>query len=634
MSLTNGGAAFALFILFKDGEEENMKEATKNTVLRVFQTAQCSSARYIWGVACSAASILLSGLPFYTVYRIVRIFLEASLNDTAVDVSAAWLWAGITVAGIVVGIALSIAGSFICHSCAFHALYGLRMRILDHMGRLDLGFFTGGQSGAVQKAMSDNIEKMESIIAHDVSNLIGAGLLLASLSALLFSINVALALTIVAALALAFIIQFSAFGGKRGQKIWTDLNRSSTEMDAAFSEYVSGMEEEKIFGRPEAAALRLTSLIEKNRKILMAYLKRVTPIYGAYKTITLSVPAFLLAVGCVLLYLYPGDHGLMMELLMFLIVGPAVISPLMELVEFGADLRDLAVRMDQIEGVMKMEPVAEGACGAPPGPAELAFKDVSFSYQNAADPLRRMALEHVTMHIPAGSFAALVGPSGGGKSTAGQLLARFWDVESGSICIGGKDIRDYSTKALMDTVAFVFQDTYIFAESIYDNIAMHRDVTCGEVERAARAARCHDFIQALPEGYKTRAGDGGHKLSGGEAQRIAIARAMLKNAPIVVLDEAMAFADAENELALREGMAGLLKGKTVLMIAHRLYSIRDADIIFVLDGGKLKEQGTHQELLQKGGLYAHLWAVQNETENWRMKGGAANVSDDPAVHLS
>ena len=186
----------------------------------------------------------------------------------------------------------------------------------------------------------------------------------------------------------------------------------------------------------------------------------------------------------------------------------------------------------------------------------------------------------------------------------------------------------------MDTVAFVFQDTYIFAESIYDNIAMHRDVTCGEVERAAKAARCHDFIQALPEGYKTRVGDGGHKLSGGEAQRIAIARAMLKNSPIVVLDEAMAFADAENELALREGMAGLLKGKTVLMIAHRLYSIRDADIIFVLDGGKLKEQGTHQELLQKGGLYAHLWAVQNETENWRMKGGAANVSDCPAVHLS
>lgn len=610
-----------------------MKEAKKNAVLRVFQTARCSSARYIIGVACSSVSILLSGVPFYTIYRIVRIFLEASLNNTAVDVSAAWLWAGITLASIAVGIVLSIIGSFVCHSCAFHALYDLRMRILNHMGRLNLGFFTGGQSGAVQKTMNDNIEKMENIIAHDVSNLIGASLLLVSLSVLLFSINVPLALTIIAALVLAFIIQFSAFGGKRGQKIWTDLNRSSTELDAAFSEYVSGMEEEKIFGKPETAALRLTNLIEKNRKSLMAYLKRVTPIYGAYKTITLSVLAFLLAVGCVLLYLNPGDHSLMMELLMFLIVGPAVISPLMELVEFGADLRNLAVRMDQIEGVMKMEPITEGACDTPPVSAELSFQDVSFSYQKAADPLRRMALEHVTMHIPAGSFAALVGPSGGGKSTAGQLLARFWDVESGSISIGGKDIRDYSTKALMNTVAFVFQDTYIFAESVYDNIAMHQNVTQEAVEYAAKAARCHDFIQALPKGYHTKLGDGGHKLSGGEAQRIAIARAILKNTPIVVLDEAMAFTDAENELALREGMAELLKGKTVLMIAHRLYSIQDADMIFVLENGRLKESGTHKDLIQKHGLYAHLWDIQNETESWRMKGGAVYVSDNPAIHL-
>lgn len=282
---------------------------------------------------------------------------------------------------------------------------------------------------------------------------------------------------------------------------------------------------------------------------------------------------------------------------------------------------------------MKMEPIAEGTCDTPPVSAELSFQDVSFSYQKAADPLRRMALEHVTMHIPAGSFAALVGPSGGGKSTAGQLLARFWDVESGSISIGGKDIRDYSTKALMNTVAFVFQDTYIFAESVYDNIAMHQNVTQEAVEYAAKAARCHDFIQALPKGYHTKLGDGGHKLSGGEAQRIAIARAILKNTPIVVLDEAMAFTDAENELALREGMAELLKGKTVLMIAHRLYSIQDADMIFVLENGRLKESGTHKDLIQKHGLYAHLWDIQNETESWRMKGGAVYVSDNPAIHL-
>ena len=230
-----------------------MGEKKKNTVFRVFQAAQCGSAKYVLGVVCSAAGILCTAVPFYTVYRIIRVFLEASLHQAAVDPSQAWFWVGITLASIAAGILLSVAGNVICHDCAFRALYGLRMRILSHMGKLNLGFFTGGQSGAVQKTMSDNIEKMESIIAHDVSNLVGAALLLVSLAVLLFSINVPLTLTIFVALAVAFGIQFSAFGGKRGQKIWTELNQSATELDAAFSEYVAGMEEEKIFGRPEAA---------------------------------------------------------------------------------------------------------------------------------------------------------------------------------------------------------------------------------------------------------------------------------------------------------------------------------------------------------------------------------------------
>lgn len=591
----------------------------------MFRTAHCPPGKYFFGVTCSALSVLLSGVPFYTVYRIIRLFLLASLDGAAAPTREIWMWAAVTIGSIVLGIVLSVIGSFSCHACAFNALYDLRMRLLDHMGRLNLGFYTGGQSGATQKMMNENIEKMENIIAHDVSNIFGAGLLLAALAVLMFSLNIPLALTIFIALVLAFLIQFSAFGGKQGQKIWSDLNRSSTELDAAFSEYVAGMEEEKIFGRPETAARRLTGLVEKNREHWKVYLKRVTPIFGAYKTITISVLAFLLVSGCALLYLHPGDHELMMEMLMFLIVGPACISPLMELVEFGADLRNLAVRMDQIDEVLNMQPISEGTETAPKGGAEIVFQDVSFSYQNAADPLRRMALDHLTMEIPAGSFAALVGPSGGGKSTAGQLIARFWDVESGSITVAGRDIREYSTEALMNTIAFVFQDTHIFAESVYDNIAMHREVHHKDVERAAKAARCHDFILTLPKGYDTKLGDGGHKLSGGEAQRIAIARAILKDAPIVVLDEAMAFTDAENELALREGMAELLKGKTVLMIAHRLYSIQDADCIFVLENGKLREHGSHTELLKANGLYAHLWAIQNETESWQMKGGPAYV---------
>lgn len=599
-----------------------MRETKKNVILRVFQTARCNPGKYIFGVSCSAISVLLSGVPFYTVYRIIRVFLLASLEGISVNSGEVWTWGAITVGSIALGIVLSVIGSFLCHACAFNALYDLRMRILDHMGKLNLGFYTGGQSGAVQKMMNENIEKMENIIAHDVSNIFGAGLLLTAFAVLMFSLNIPLALTIFGALLLAFVIQFSAFGGKQGQKIWSDLNRSSTELDAAFSEYVAGMEEEKIFGRPEAAARRLTTLVEKNRDHWKVYLKRVTPIFGAYKTITISVLAFLLVAGSILLYFNPGDHDLIMELLMFLIVGPACISPLMELVEFGADLRNLSVRMDQIDEVLNMQPMPEGVETASESSKGIRFNDVSFSYQNAADPLRRMAVDHLTMDIPAGQFIALVGPSGGEKSTVGQLLARFWDVESGSIAVGGKDIREYSSETLMDMIAFVFQDTHIFAESVYDNIAMHRNVSREDVEQAAKAARCHEFIMTLPDGYDTKLGDGGHKLSGGEAQRIAIARAMLKKAPIVVLDEAMAFADAENELALREGMAELLRGKTVLMIAHRLYSIQDADCIFVLENGQLKESGTHHALLQRNGLYAHLWAIQNETEGWQMKGGS------------
>lgn len=279
-----------------------MQEAKKNVILRVFRTAHCPPGKYFFGVTCSALSVLLSGVPFYTVYRIIRLFLLASLDGAAAPTHEIWMWAAVTIGSIVLGIVLSVIGSFSCHACAFNALYDLRMRLLDHMGRLNLGFYTGGQSGATQKMMNENIEKMENIIAHDVSNIFGAGLLLAALAVLMFSLNIPLALTIFIALVLAFLIQFSTFGGKQGQKIWSDLNRSSTELDAAFSEYVAGMEEEKIFGRPEAAARRLTGLVEKNREHWKVYLKRVTPIFGAYKTITISVLAFLLVSGCALLY--------------------------------------------------------------------------------------------------------------------------------------------------------------------------------------------------------------------------------------------------------------------------------------------------------------------------------------------
>ena len=584
-----------------------MGDKKKNTVFRVFQAAQCGSAKYVLGVLCSAVSILCTAVPFYTVYRIVRIFLEASLHQTSVDSSQAWFWMGMTLTSIAAGFLLSIAGSVICHACAFRALYDLRMRILGHMGKLNLGFFTGGQSGAVQKTMSDNIEKMEDIIAHDVSNLVGAALLLISLAVLLFSINVPLTLTIFAALAAAFIIQFSAFGGKRGQKIWTELNQSATELDAAFSEYVAGMEEEKIFGRPEAAARRLTGLIEKNRSHLMAYLKRVTPIYGAYKTITLSVLAFILIAGCVLLYLNPGDHQLMMDLLLFLIVGPAVISPLMELVEFGAELRNLSVRMDQIDDVLKMEPTGEGQIDAVPACPALSFRDVSFSYV----PERKL-IEHMTLVVEPGQMVAIVGGTGAGKTTLVNLIERFYEVNIGEIIFDDKvEIHDLTRACLRENIAMVLQDTWLFRGTIAENVSYGTPgATREQIVEACDRAYCDHFIRTLPQGYDTVVGDDMTNLSGGQKQLLTIARAMLANRRLLILDEATSNVDTRTEILLQKAMDRLMKGRTCFVIAHRLSTIVDSDLILVLDHGHIVEQGTHTELLARRGFYYQLYTSQ------------------------
>jgi ATP-binding cassette subfamily B protein len=260
---------------------------------------------------------------------------------------------------------------------------------------------------------------------------------------------------------------------------------------------------------------------------------------------------------------------------------------------------------------------------------DVTFEDVSFSYQDLSDPLRKMALSHIDFTAPQGQMTALVGPSGGGKSTVGQLLSRFWDVESGRIAIGGVDIRQIDPLTLMDQVAIVFQDTWIFADTVLGNITMNRPYGKEQVEAAARAAQCHDFISRLPDGYETRIGTGGTSLSGGEVQRLSIARAILKDSPIVVLDEALAYSDAENENLIQRAIHNLVHDKTVLIIAHRLQSIRNADQVLLLHNGRIIECGTHATLMDTETEYRTLWELQHEADAWAIKAAPSTTAPAP-----
>jgi ATP-binding cassette subfamily B protein len=414
-------------------------------------------------------------------------------------------------------------------------------------------------------------------------------------------------------------LQMSIWGGSRGQDILTGAARVSGQMTGAFSEYVKGIAKVKLFGLTGTVTRGLNEATKEYGAGEMKLYKRVTPFYEGYKTIILSLLAVVLPVSTVLIHLNPGDSRVWFASIMAMVLTPAICAPLMKLVEYGTRMGEITVALHNIDEIMGLKPIPAPCEPKKPETFEVQFHDVSFSYQGEADPLHTLALKQVNFTAPQYKMTALVGPSGGGKTTIGQLITRFWDVTNGKITTGSVDIRDIEPSVLMEQVSFVFQDTYIFSDTVYGNITMHQDVPHDKVEDAAKAAQCHEFIRKLPKGYNTRIGSGGIGLSGGEAQRVAIARAILKNSPIVILDEALAYSDAENENLIQKAIDRLIESKTVIIIAHRLSSIQGADQILALDKGKIVEQGTHETLMAQDSLYRELWTIQNQVDAWRIE---------------
>ena len=407
--------------------------------------------------------------------------------------------------------------------------------------------------------------------------------------------------------------------GKKAREFTRIYYNAQEQMSASAVQYVRGMPVVKIFGQSVRSFRQFNAEIEAYK----TYALKVCDTYESgmtYFTVLLnSIVTFILPVGILLMQNDSRSLTLAAVWLFFIILGPGVASPVYKLMYLGSSTREINEGVSRIDRILENQPVSEPACPKIPATYDIEFRHVSFSYENKEQATRTEALHDLSFTAPQGKITAFVGPSGSGKSTVANLIPRFWDVEQGEILIGNVNVKDIATEQLMDLVSFVFQDTFLFYDTLYENIAVGSSkATRDAVIAAARAAQCHEFIEKLPNGYETRIGDKGVFLSGGEAQRVCVARAILKNAPILVLDEATAFADPENEYKMQQALKSLIKDKTVIIIAHRLSSIVSSDRIIVLKDGRAVQCGRHEELSSQEGVYKKMWNAYTSAFRWQL----------------
>ena len=590
-----------------------MTKKSEGIFEHVFYHSDNSKIFYIFSLCLSVIGMICNIIPYLSVYFISKIFLTSGDNKEAIV-----FWIIIAGVAIFFNLVFSFFGSLGCHKIAFKTLYTYRIKLMEHLGKLPMGFFSKNTSGSIQKIMDENIEKLEGIIAHMMPDLVGSFVILILLFLGIAYLNLVMAFTVLISVIIAFFFQYMIFGSEKAKSRYASYIQSSTNITSSFSEYVKGMAEVKLFGKTGGMLKSLENYLDESLRWEITNYKKASFTMSMYKSMILSLLSFVVPVGGFLLWNNPTESTVL-AVIMTLIIAPALYEPLLTCVDYSTQINMTKAGLFQIKNIINETAFAiKDSLGEING-SDVLFDNVSFSYESEANPLRKLALNNVSLVCREREMTALVGESGSGKSTIGQLILRFWDVDEGSIKIGGKDIRTIKTKDLMEKIAFVFQDTHIFSDTVRNNISMNRDVSEKEIIKAAKKARCHEFIMNLPNGYDTIIGSGNIKLSGGEAQRISIARTFLKNSEIVILDEALAYTDAENENLIQEAIKNLIEDKTVIVIAHRLKSIMDADKIIVLKEGKIIEEGTHEELLEKVGEYKSLWDLQFEAETWEIE---------------
>lgn len=595
------------------------KSKKKKGLSRLFEIAGQRKGLLILAGLLSAGSAACMLVPYWAVYEILKELLSHGSNLSASDGTGITYWGWVAFGGLVGGLVLLYAALMSSHVAAFRILYGLRVRLSEHIGKLPLGYLNNTSTGAIKKTMDQNIEKIEGFIAHTIPDLVNVIATVVVMLVIFFSLDVWLTVVCLAVVVLSLFLQFSNFMEKRAREFMGIYYDAQEKMSASAVQYVRGMPVVKIFGQSVRSFRQFNAEIQAYKTFALKCCDTYQNGMIAFTVLLNSTVTFILPMGILLMQASPQSLSLAVVWLFFIIMGPGMASPVYKLTFLGGNTRDIDEGVNRIDRILEKKPVPEPEYPQVPAAYDVEFRHVSFSYENTEQGTRTEALRDVSFIAPQGKITALVGPSGSGKSTVANLIPRFWDVEQGKICIGGADIRQIPTAKLMDMVSFVFQDTFLFYDTLYENIAVGSpDATKEKVIAAAKAAQCHDFIERLPQGYETRIGDKGVFLSGGEAQRICVARAILKNAPILVLDEATAFADPENEHKMQMALQSLIKDKTVIVIAHRLSSIVSAHQIVVMKEGRIVQRGKHERLSMTEGVYKNMWDAYTSAYHWTL----------------
>lgn len=595
-----------------------MKDKKQSAMSRLMDMA--GNHKYFSYASCvlAAISAWIALIPFYDVWRMIKEILEVRPDFSKATHITSYGWQAVGFA--LLAMVFYIAALMCSHKAAFRVQANMRMKMMEHIMRLPLGYVEAEGTGKIRKVVTESSAATETFLAHNLPDKVISKATPVGLLVMMAVFDWRLGLFSLIPAALAFLIMRTMMMGPKMAEDMKQYQNSLETMSSEAVEYIRGVPVLKTFGQTIFSFKRFKAAIDEYEKWTLGYTKSMMiPMIG-FTVFSNGIFAALIIAA----YVFGGNtltDTFVLNLIFYILITSVLTTTLMKVAYAGESQMIVEDALNRMDEVLGQEELPDAAKGKKVKDASVGLKDVTFAY----DDTKQNAIDGVSIEIPAGAHVALVGPSGGGKTTLASLIARFWDVKSGSITIGGVNVKEISSADLMNLVSYVFQDSKLLKMSILENVRMGRaDATDEEVVEALKNAQCLDIIEKLPHGVNTVIGSKGTYVSGGEMQRLSIARAFLKNAPILILDEATAFADPDNERLVQQAFENLSKDKTVIMIAHRLSTVTNVDQIYVLKDGKIAESGTHERLLKTDGIYSHMWSEYNKSVNWQVQRGGAD----------